>query len=246
MKFKETIKKDWRVDIGFLFNLIIVISLFFILFGKLSLVGFFIIYLIGVSISLIIDAVDDFGQALLFPILLLVYESANKEEEKIKKYLVNFNQNIHKSAVVVLAYYDRYNIKYSLKENYNLGEIKLITEYLKLTKDNDFSFYFNAFPEDVGSIMFDSNVREVLFVGHGDSHSFVLNLNDDIFYCDFNNEKCKKDLVHQVHCGTKTGKSLLEYVVPEENHKLCFFYDNPIRSKDIKRWFENRIKELKL
>lgn len=244
MKFKETIKKDWRVDVGFMFNFIILISLTFILLGKLSLLDFSFIYLFGVLVSLIIGAADDFGQALIFPILLFAYQTVNKEEKKIKKYLNDFNKNVHKSAVVILAYYDRYSIKYSLKENYDLSEIKLITEYLKLSRGNDFSFYFGASQDDVRNIMFDSAVREVLFVGHGDSHTFVLNLDDDIFYCEFNDIKCSKDIIHQVHCGTKTGKSLVEYVVPKENYKICFLSNKSIRYRDIKKWFKNRIKEL--
>jgi hypothetical protein len=94
--------------------------------------------------------------------------------------------------------------------------------------------------------MFDQEVREIFFVGHGDSHTFVLNLDDDIFYCDFNDIRCQKDLVQQFHCGTRTGKSLVEYVVSEDNWKDCFFPRHEVKSSDMDKFLKEKIKELSL
>ena len=244
MKFKETIKKDWRVDIGILINIVFIVYFFVAILTKSPFIYLLLIYLFGILIALLIGAVDYFSQALVFPFLLFAYYETDKEQAKVNKYLKGFNQNTHKKAVVILAYYDRYSVKYGLKENYFLKEIKLITEYLKLSYTDDFSFYFGASPDNVKEIMFDPSVREVLFVGHGDSHTFVLNSENEVYYCDFNNVKCYKDIIHQVHCGTKTGKTLVEYVVPLKNHHNCFFPRKAVREADIKKWFKKRIIEL--
>ena len=144
-----------------------------------------------------------------------------------------------------MAHFGRYTFKYAVKGNYYLLDVKAIIKYLELKRGNDFSFYLNASIDDVYKIMADDNVREVFFVGHGDSHTFVLDNDTEIFYCEFNNEKYKKDFVHQVHCGTKHGKSLIDYVVPEENKSKCFFFRKEVSSRDIRKWFKAETKKYK-
>jgi hypothetical protein len=41
--------------------------------------------------------------------------------------------------------------------------------------------------------------------------------------------------LHQVHCGTPHGKSLIDYVVPEKNKGKCFLIRKPINFYEIKR-----------
>ena len=89
-----------------------------------------------------------------------------------------------------------------------------------------------------------TTVREVYFVGHGGTDFFRLGTEEVLCYCRFNDrEKYGKDLVHQVHCGTASGKSLREYVVPEENWPKSFFHPGKIDSYFIEKEFA-RLTEL--
>lgn len=245
MKIKETIKNDWRVDVGFLFSIILVLTFILCLFGKISFLYFFLVYIFGFLFAIFAGITEETALPFAFPFFLLFFLVANEQERDIKKYLEKFNSNTHKKAVVILAYYDKYTIKYSFKYNYSWGDIKVLAEYLKISRGNDFSFYLKASKDDVVKIMEDKSVREVLFVGHGDSHTFVLNLDEEIFYCDFNDQKYNKDFIHQVHCGSRFGKSLVEYVVSKDNQNKCFYPRKEVSSKDIKKWFKNRIEEIK-
>ena len=92
--------------------------------------------------------------------------------------------------------------------------------------------------------MSDKNIKEVYFFGHGSSHVFQLNTDDILYYCDYNNNKYGKEYVHQVHCGTKDGKSLVDYVVPEENKKGCFLIRKSINGFDIVKEFKRKTKNL--
>jgi hypothetical protein len=117
-------------------------------------------------------------------------------------------------------------------------------EYLK-KKNQNFSFYTKAGFADVEKIMSDKNIKEVYFFGHGDSHTFQLNTDEVLYYCEFNDqEKYGKEFVHQVHCGTPHGKSLIDYVVPEENRSKCFFFDKSITGPEIIKEFKRRTVEL--
>ena len=245
MKIRETIKNDWRVDVGFLFSIILVLIFILCLFGKISFLYFFLVYIFGFLFAIFTGITEETALPFAFPFFLLFFLVANKQEKDIKKYLEKFNSNTHKKAVVILAYYDKYTIKYSFKNNYSLEEIKALVEYLKISRGDDFSFYLKASKDDVVKIIEDENVREVLFVGHGDSHTFVLNLDEEIYYCDFNNTKCSKDFIHQAHCGDKFGKSLVEYVVSKDNQNKCFYSRKEVSSKDIIKWFKNRTEEIK-
>jgi len=238
MNIKESIKKDWHVDAGILFFIMLIMSLgysvvyqnLFIILGT---------YICLVLISCFLNVADEPIFVFVFPFLPIVFWFAVNHEKIIKKYISNIEQNIHKSAVVILAHYDRYHFKYAMKLNYDLSNIKSIIGYLKRNRGDDFSFYSKASMSDVESIMSDNKVREVLFVGHGDSHVFVLSLDDEIFYCDFNNQKYKKDYVHEVHCGHGKGKHLSDYVITAKNKEKCFLPEETIRTNDINIWFNN-------
>jgi hypothetical protein len=125
MKFKDTIKNDWRVDLGFFINVLLIFVFWFCVFGEIKWIYLLLAFIGSVVVGCLIGAVDDFGQAICFPLLLVAYCYADDEQKKIQNYLKDFDQNNHKKAVVILAYYDCYNIKYALKDNSNLKEIQL-------------------------------------------------------------------------------------------------------------------------
>jgi hypothetical protein len=237
MNIKETIKKDWHVDAGIIFFIILIMSAgfsgayhnVFIIFGT---------YIGLVLLSCFLDVADEPIMLFFFPFLPILFWEAVNHDKRIKKYIKDVGHNVHKTAIVILAHYDRYHFKYTMKPNYDIGNIKNIVEYLKRKRGNDFSFYDKASVSDVESIMSDEKVREVLFVGHGDSHVFVLSLDDEIYYCDFNDKKYHKDYVHQVHCGHGKGKHLSDYVIPKENADECFLPDKIIRARSIDKWFK--------
>lgn len=254
-KLREIIKHEWRVLVGFLFSLIMLLSflifLFYFVYSLLNVKFFYFpfyyllsIYVILAIFSILIIREFVLYKVLLFPIFGVLYWCENHNIKEVANFLKDYNKDCIKTAVVIVAHFERYNFKYVTKPNYILSDMKVIVKYLKLKRGNDFSFYLNASIDDVYKIMADNNVKEVFFVGHGDSHTFVLDDNTEIFYCEFNNEKYKKDFVHQVHCGTKHGKSLIDYVILKENKDKCFFFRKKVDSKDIKRWFENEIKIL--
>lgn len=162
---------------------------------------------------------------------------------RLRKYLKNFKQNMPAEAVIVLGRYDWYKLDAWLRHNFLRSEIKSLIKYLQ-AKKQDFSFYPDANLNDIEKIMADKMIKEVYFVGHGDSHTFQLNTDDYLYYCDFNDSKYSKEFVHQVHCGTPDGKSLVDYVVSKENRPRCFFFRKSINSFDIEKEFKRRTKNL--
>jgi len=107
-------------------------------------------------------------------------------------------------------------------------------------ENRDFSFYPRAGLVDVENIMRNKNISEVYILGHGNSHEFQLGTDEILYYCEFNDPKYTKQFVHQVHCGDKHGKSLIDYVVPEENRARCFFFREPITGPKIIRELKKR------
>jgi hypothetical protein len=161
----------------------------------------------------------------------------------IKRYLAKFNQNEAAEVVIILGHPNWFMLQGWLKHILMTSDIKSLVEYLEAKKQN-FSFYPTASIADVEKIMSDKNIKEVYFFGHGNSHGFELSNDEFLYYCEFNNPKYQKEYVHQVHCGDPDGKSLVDYVVPEENRDKCFFFRKPINSLFILREFKRRKKEL--
>ena len=154
---------------------------------------------------------------------------------------VQLNKSCH--TVVVLAHSNWRKLEAWIKPNFNVSEIKLLHKYLE-KKSDDFSFYPNAKLEDINKIMADPNVKEVYFYGHGSSHVFQLGTREYLYYCEFSNGKYKKDFVHQMHCGTEDGKSLVDYVVPEKNKKQCFWVKKSITGLFIEKILKKKIRDL--
>jgi energy-coupling factor transporter transmembrane protein EcfT len=159
----------------------------------------------------------------------------------INRYLRNYNQNIPAEAVVVLGRYNWFKMEAWVKPNFFKDEIALLVKLLESKRQN-FSFYPDANFEDVEKIMSNRNIKEVYFFGHGDSHTFQLNNDYILYYCDFNDFKYGKEFVHQVHCGDPYGKSLIDYIVPKENRAKCFLFRKSISLNDIKKELRHRIR----
>jgi len=167
------------------------------------------------------------------------------ENYRLRRYLKKFKQNVPAESVIILGRYDWFKLDAWLRQNFLKSEVKSLVLYLE-AKKQEFSFYPDATLTDVESIMSNKNIKEVYFMGHGDSHTFQLNTDEFLYYCEFNDpQKYGKEFVHQVHCGTPDGKSLIDYVVPRENRPQCFFFRRSINSFDIEKEFKQRIKNLK-
>lgn len=160
----------------------------------------------------------------------------------LNKYLDNFKQNVPASSVIILGHADWFKLQAWIKPIVSKSELKELVLLLR-KKEQDFSFYPKATLADVENIMNDKGIKEVYFVGHGDSHSFQLQTDDILYYCDFNDPKYTKEFVHQVHCGTPHGKSLVDYVVPKDNRAKCFMFRRPINAYVIEREFKKRAAE---
>jgi hypothetical protein len=168
--------------------------------------------------------------------------AVTSEARHLKKYLKDFPQNVPMEVVIVLGHADWSKTMAWFKPNSGKGEVKTIVKLLQAKKQN-FSFYPNATQQDVEKIMSDKSIKEVYFVGHGSSHKFQLGTEDILYYCDFNDAKYGKEYVHQIHCGTPDGKSLVEYVVPEKNRNGCFFVRKLLRTGQIETELKRRMKE---
>lgn len=161
----------------------------------------------------------------------------------IKIILKKYDKNIPRETVIILGHPDRTKLEGWIKPDILYDELKDLLNYLK-KKKSIFSFYEKATLEDVENIMQNSLIKEVYFFGHGSSHTFQLTNDVYVYYCDFIDEKYRKDFAHQVHCGTKYGKSLIDYVVPKENQEKCFLIRKPINGITIRKEFKRRAKEL--
>ena len=160
------------------------------------------------------------------------------------RYVKRFKNNVPAEVVIILGHSDWLTLEAWVKPNFFDFELKALVTYLT-KKGQDFSFYTRASVDDVKTIMRDPNVKEIYFFGHGDSHVFQLGTNEFLYYCDFKCEGYQKDYVHQVHCGTKDGTPLMEYVVPKEHWNKCFFFPREINGDRIVKEFKKRTSELK-
>lgn len=159
------------------------------------------------------------------------------------RYLKKYKRNTPAEVAIILAHSNWFKLEAWIKPNYLVSELKKLVAYFQARKQ-DFSFYTGANIKDVEKIMADKNIKEVCFVGHGTSHVFQLCTDDILYYCDFNDVRYGKEFVHQIHCGTTDGKSLVDYVVREENKNGCFLIRKSINSFDIDKEFDRKIKGL--
>ncbi len=251
MRFKDFMKKDHQLSfferfiLNAEFKLILLLSYIIALFSigirDFSLWSMISIHFLFVFLLSLLYFGKKFLCLFFFPFILIFVFIQNIISNKGIK---NFKKSIPTEAVIILGQTDFFKTRGWFNLNFLGCDIKILVKYLK-KKGQDFSFYPNASREDVEKIMENKNIKEVFFVGHGDSHIFELKTGEFLYYCDFNDStKYGKDFVHQVHCGTPQGKCLIDYVVPEKNRNKCFFFRKPINSFKIEKEFKKRIKEI--
>jgi len=209
-----------------------------------ALLAYALVVLIAGAIAGTIILGEHFLAILVLPFLPFDVLITAIQHRRLKNYLKKFKQNEPAETVLFLGHPKWSKLEAWTKPNFYKGEVQAIVEYLK-TKEQDFSFYPNAGFDEVEKIMADKSVKEVYFLGHGDSRVFKLSDDYHLYYCDFNNPKYRKELVHQVHCGNKYGKSLYEYVVPKENWGNCFLIRKLITSWRIKKEFKKKTADIK-
>jgi len=230
-----------KTEVGLIQFFLYVGALIYLLFRGYGWLSVIFVHLFFVLIYGVLYFRGDFLIFFLAPITVFMFPVQNYF---LRKYLKNFKQNVPAEAVVILGRYDYFKLEGWIKYNFIKSEIVALVKYLQ-AKKQDFSFYPDATLRDVNEIMSDKNIKEVYFFGHGTSHVFQLNTNDILYYCDFNDpKKFGKEFIHQVHCGTPDGKSLIDYVVPKENRPQCFFFRKPVNSFDIEKEFKRKTKEL--
>ncbi|MDD2758142.1 MAG: hypothetical protein PHD72_02060 [Patescibacteria group bacterium] len=198
-------------------------SLIYLLLSGHGLLSVLYIHLFFVCIYGFVYFRQDFLIFFLAPVSVIIFPI---RDYFLKRYLRNFRQNEPAEVVIVLGQSDWFKLEAWLKYNFLKSELESLVQYLK-AKKQEFSFYTRTSFKDVKKIMGNKSIKEVYFFGHGNSHSFQLNTDEPLYYCDFNDfKKYGKEFVHQVHCGTPSGKSLVDYVVPKENRNKCFFLEN--------------------
>ncbi len=185
---------------------------------------------------------SEFIKIFFFPIWMI---GVPIEQLLSLRYINRFKQNTPEETVIILGHSNWHKLSSWIKPNYSTSELKILVKLLNKQKKN-FSFYTKATLRDVEDIMKNTKIKEVYFLGHDDSHVFCLGTNEYLYYCEFRGGQYKKDYIHQVHCGTKHGKSLIDYVVPEENREECFFFRKEINGAKIIREFKKQINQKQL
>ncbi|MFA5886299.1 MAG: hypothetical protein WC863_00805 [Patescibacteria group bacterium] len=227
---------EWELVAFLLYFIFLVITIFTIknllavLYIHIALMILFSIYYFGRELFYILIA----------PLFVILYPLNSFQTKRFLK-KVQLNKSCH--TVVVLAHSNWRKLEAWIKPNFNVSEIKLLYKYLKKRGD-DFSFYPKATLDDVNDLMADPNIKEIYFYGHGSSHVFQLGTGEYLYYCEFSNGKYEKDFVHQMHCGTEDGKSLVDYVVPDKNKKECFWVKKSITGPYIEKILKKKIKEI--
>jgi len=244
-KFKKIfLKTEYKVVfyITYIVSLAVIFCLFLSKGLLVALMGVLIVHLFFVFIISLLSFGKQLIYNFIFPLVTLVYLINNFQ---LRRYFKNFSKNSPLHTVIVLGHSNWLRFRAWTRPNFFLYEIKSMVEYLE-KMGNEFSFYPNASIKDVHDIMSNKGVKEVYFFGHGDSHTFCLGTDELLYYCDFNKNDHSKDFVHQVHCGTPDGTSLIDYVVPEENKNKCFFFRKEINGPQIVKEFKKRTDQLSI
>ncbi|GEM_PF-4937770 len=128
--------------------------------------------------------------------------------------------NIPQPAVIVLGKSSYFSPKYWISPDYTI-ELAYLIYYLRATGEK-FSIYKDIDKNVFDKIMENRSISIIYLLGHGSRHSFKLNKDDIIYYCEYSNKrKFKKEYIYQFHCNHGTGKSLVEYVVPQKRWNEC-------------------------
>lgn len=237
-KIKQILEKaETQLVIFFLY-----IFMFFLLLRSpdIGWVHLAFFHLLFVFTYLAAESLQNFLLLLLSPLMAL---GIPVMDYFVKKYLENFKQNTPEEVAIILGHHNFLNFKGWTKPILRINDLKKIVEFLK-KRNKSFSFYPKPTVNDIEKIMANKDVKEVFFVGHGTSHVFELQDGKILYYCDFkDSKKYKKDYIHQVHCGTPDGDSLVDYVVPEKNKDKCFFVRKEINSFGVEKEFNKLIEK---
>ncbi len=158
-------------------------------------------------------------------------------------YLKNLKENKPSTTVIVLGKSEYKSPSFWFNPSYDL-ELILLIKYLRLKRE-DFSLYKNVDIKTLDKIMSNKKIKNVYLVGHGRRHGFMIDSNTIVDYCRYNNKKYKKEFVYQLHCNGGKGVSLVEYVVPKRNQKLCWPEYGYLTTLSISRMFIDNIIKLK-
>lgn len=237
---QEAPKRQPLIEFKLAFFLIYIGTLLFFLIRGYGWMTVFWTHLFFVLIYSIYHFGREFLEILVAPLMAV---SIPIHHWFSKRYLKRLKQNVPARTVIVLGHSDWRKLEAWIKPNYSFFELKALVNLLK-KKGQDFSFYPKASVTDVEIIMKNDEIKEVYFMGHGNSHLFQLGTDDLLYYCEFKGGQYKKDFVHQIHCGTEHGKSLIDYVVPEQNRSGCFLIRKSITGLEIEKELKQRIGEL--
>lgn len=215
-------------------------SLMYLLIIEQGWLSVLLTHILFVCIFSVVYFGRDFLYILFVPVIALCMPIYNW---RLRRYLRNFKQDKAQEVAIILTHSNWLKLGAWIMPNHTLSEIKRIVECLEAKKQK-FSFYPDASVKDVERIMSNKKIKEVYLVGHGNSHVFQLSTDEAVYYCDFNDPKYRKDFVHQLHCGSPYGKSLIDYVVPQENRDKCFFARKKINSFYIEKELKRKIKTL--
>lgn len=152
-------------------------------------------------------------------------------------------KNMPAETVIVIGKTNYFQPVFWTSPNYDT-DLLLIVHYLKML-GKPFSIYYNVTLETLDKIMENSEIRIVYIFGHGRRHSYALDRTTAVDYCRYDNTKYKKDFVYQIHCNGGRGKSLVEYVVPQENQAECLPEHGLMTNLTIDQMFIDKIIKLK-
>jgi uncharacterized membrane protein YhdT len=210
-RFFFTFLKGWLFIAGMLLGFVVFI---YLLGLSLKNYGIFLsYYILGVLITLILFA----GLG----IMLINFVLKQCSLRKIKEY-----SYIKDPEVVVVLGYDGPKIIGNLFISTYLG-IGYLIKYLELKKKS-FNIYITPSKKKISNLLNNRNIKIFYFVGHGSKRGFSLNKKENIFYSDYLGSKLSKEEVHLYHCGHSEGKTLIDYIVKEENRKKCFVANDKV------------------
>jgi len=161
----------------------------------------------------------------------------------LRVYLFHVPKNMPVETVVITGKRPYFKPSFWTAPNFDTDLI-LIVNYLRMI-GKPFSIYYDTTIEMFDKIMENKEIRIVYVVGHGRRHSFAIDSTTSLDYCKYNDPKFRKDFVYQIHCNGGKGKSLVEYVVPQENQAKCWPEHGLMTNLTIYQLFIDKIIKLK-
>ncbi len=97
-------------------------------------------------------------------------------------------------------------------------------------KDIKFRIYMNISKKEFNKIIENDSIQKLYLIGHGRKTAFKLNKKEIVLSYDYQTSKHKKDEVHLHHCTHEDGKSLIDFIVKEENKHKCHISNGAVYS----------------